>query len=87
MASFRAAFAFVSLFSEAASRALATVCTAATAANPPSSVSSTRLAAITAPRCLRTNFRSRYARLGGAATTGSCARCRRMSAANPLAVS
>ena len=29
----------------------------------------------------------RYARLGGAATTGSCARCRRMSAAKPLAVS
>ena len=46
-------------FSEAASRALATVCTAATAASPPSSVSSTRLAAITAPRCFRTNFRSR----------------------------
>ena len=35
---------------------------------PASSTSSTRLAAITPPRCFRTNFRSRYARLGGAAT-------------------
>ena len=55
----RSVFAFVSRASEAARRALATVCTAATAANPPSIVNSTRLAAITAPRCFRTNFRSR----------------------------
>ena len=41
---------------------------------PASSASSTRLAAITPPRFLRTNFRSRYDRLGGAASTGSDAR-------------
>ena len=41
----------------------------------------------TAERFLRTNFRSRYAALGGAAVTASPARNRSTSAARPLAVS
>ena len=56
LASFRAVFALVSLVSDAASLALAAVCTAATAAKPPRSDSSTRLAANTPVRCLRTYF-------------------------------
>ena len=55
--------------------------------NPTISATATAPTATNTPLFRRTNFRKRYAVLGGRATTGSLPKCRWMSAARPLAVS